>query len=278
MSSSLSVPHPAADANKYSRGKLVVVAGSARYPGAAVLAACAAERVGAGYTEVVASKPAVALVRAASPAIVARPFGTWDAAELPASSPERPCAVCAGPGFQDDDWSADVVARILKKAKCPVVVDGGGLARLGSAKALKRLVKREERGLPTVITPHGGEAARLAVPFGLPTDDPAQLADGLALALHAIVVLKGPDTHVSDGKRSRIMGEGTPALAKAGTGDVLAGIIGALLAQGVDAFEAAFSGAALHARAAASAASRLTDIAVTPTDVIAAIPDVLKES
>ncbi|MBQ9043889.1 MAG: NAD(P)H-hydrate dehydratase [Eggerthellaceae bacterium] len=276
MSFDVSKIRPAADDNKYTRGKLTVVAGSARYPGAAALAARASQRMGAGYTEVVTARKAVDIVRLASPSLVVRPFDEWSPEELPASREGKPCAVCIGPGFAGSDDEAALVVSVLKWAKCPVLVDGGGLAWLTSKKALKFLAKRGEKGLPTVLTPHGGEAARLAKPFSLPTDDPEQLAAGLSLALHAIVVLKGPDTYIADGKHFEVMREGTPALAKAGTGDVLAGMIGALLAQGVEPFEAACAGAELHARAGVAAAARLTDVAVCAEDVIESIPEVLK--
>ena len=267
---------PAPDANKYTRGKLTVIAGSARYPGAAALAARASQRMGAGYTEVITAREAVDVVRIASPSLVVRAFDDWDVEELPATKEGKPCAVCIGPGFVNDAESAALVLRVLKKAQCPVLIDGGGLAGLGSAKALKRLAKRADLGFATVITPHGGEAARLAKSLGLPVDSPEQLAMDLSKALHAIVALKGPDTQVADGDRIEAMREGTAALAKAGTGDVLAGMIGALLAQGVEPFEAALAGAWFHAKAGVAAAERLTDISVCAEDVIEAIPDVLK--
>lgn len=276
MSFDASSLQPEENANKYSRGKLVVVAGSARYPGAAVLAARAGQRTGAGYTEVITAREAVDVVRMSAPSLVVRSIDEWDPRELPESKKVKPCAVCVGPGFVGDEASAELVARVLKRADCPIVVDGGGLAGLGSAKALKRLAKRAEKGLSTVITPHAGEASRLAKPFSLKCDDPKQLAAGLSLALHAIVVLKGPDTFIADGKRVEKMDEGTPALAKAGTGDVLAGVIGALLAQGIEPFDAAVMGATLHARAGKAAAERLTDISVCPEDVINSIPEALQ--
>lgn len=273
----IDVPWPAADANKYSRGKLTIVAGSARYSGAAVLAALASQRMGAGYTEVVTDPSAVSLVRMASPSLVVRSEDDWKPSELKASTPEKPCAVCIGPGFAvDDDVAADLVARVLKKAPCPVLVDGGGLARLATKKNLKSLAERHAEGLSTIITPHGGEAARLAQSLGLPTGDAKRLAAGLSLATQAIVVLKGPDTYVSDGKRVERMTAGTPALAKAGTGDVLAGMIAAIVAQGVDAFNAAWLGASLHALAGVVAAETYTEISVVAEDVIAAIPQAIK--
>lgn len=267
---------PAPDANKYTRGKLTVIAGSAHYPGAAALAARASQRMGAGYTEVITARGAVNVVRMASPSLVVRAFDDWSAKELPENKEGKPCAVCIGPGFVNDAESAALVLRVLKRAKCPVLVDGGGLAALGSAKAVELLAKRAERNLATVITPHGGEAARLSAPYGLPASDPEKLAAGLSLALHVIVVLKGPDTYVSDSRRTEAMCEGTAALAKAGTGDVLAGMISALLAQGMQPFDAALAGAWFHAKAGKAAAERLTDIAVCAEDVIEAIPDALK--
>ena len=276
MSFSSDAFRPASDANKYTRGKLTVIAGSARYPGAAVLAARASQRMGAGYTEVITDRGAVNVVRMASPSLVVRSFNDWNAKELPENREGKPCAVCVGPGFVGDADSAALVSRVLKRAKCPVLVDGGGLSGLGSAKAIERLAKRAEDGFATVVTPHGGEAARLSASFGLAGDDPEKLAMGLSLALHAIVVLKGPDTYVSDGRRIEVMREGTAALAKAGTGDVLAGMIGALLAQGADPFEAALAGSWFHAKAGKVAAERLTDIAVCAEDVVEALPEALK--
>lgn len=267
---------PAPDANKYTRGKLILIAGCARYPGAAALAARASQRMGAGYTEVITAREAVDIVRLSSPSLVVRSFDDWSAKELPVSKEGKPCAVCVGPGFVSDTESAAIVLRVLKRAQCPVIVDGGGLAALGSAKAADLLAKRAERGFATVITPHGGEAARLAKPFDLPIDDPEQLAAGLSRTLHAVVVLKGPDTYVADADRVEPMREGTAALAKAGTGDVLAGMIGALLAQGVEPFDAALAGSWFHAQAGKVAAEHLTDIAVCAEDVIEAIPDALR--
>lgn len=272
------LPWPLETANKYSRGKLVVVAGCKRYPGAAVLAARASQRMGAGYTEVVTAPESVNVVRAASASLVVRPWNSWKPSELPAVAQGKPCAACVGPGFApDDEVLEELTLKVLRKSACPVLVDGGGLARLASRKALRVLAERAEAGWSTVLTPHGGEAARLAESLGVPTGDPERLAAGLALATRAVVVLKGPDTFVSDGRRTVKMGEGGPELAKAGTGDVLAGMVSALLAQGVECFDAAYLGAVVHARAGSAAAERYTSISVTAEDVVDAIPEVLRE-
>ena len=177
------LPLPAGDANKYTRGRLVVVAGSARYPGAACLAACAGQRAGAGYTEVVCAPEAVDLVRSCRSSLVVRSWLGWGAADLPADAPGKPVAFALGPGFDAEDAACTRTAYlVLKHADAPVLVDGGALAALSTPKGRRLLKRRFVRGLPTVVTPHGGEAARLAEPFGLPTDDPAGLARLVALA------------------------------------------------------------------------------------------------
>ena len=233
--------------------------------------------MGAGYVEVVTSKRAVDIVRSASPSLVVRTTGEWSADELPPASDARPCAVCIGPGFVPGAEKSDaLLMSVLKAAQQPVLVDGGALRRLGSSVALELLARRADEGFATVLTPHGGEAARLAASLRLGSGDPGQLACKLALALRSVVVLKGPDTYVSDGMRTEAMTLGTPALAKAGTGDVLAGMIGALLAQGIEAFSAALTGAALHAKAGIAAAGDLTEVSVCAEDVIDYIPRALK--
>ena len=271
----IALPLPSADANKYTRGVLTVIAGSKRYPGAACLAARAGMRMGAGYVKVVTDKAAVSLLLGAAPSLVVRTVKDWRPSELATIKKNSPQAVCIGPGFvPNDPRTAELVIGTLKQANCPVLVDGGGLSALGSKKALKALKNRKSRGLATVITPHGGEAARLQAALGIDADmdAPEQLAATLANATGAIVVLKGPDTYVSDGKRVVPMREGTPALAKAGTGDVLAGMISSLLAQGVNPLDAGVLGAMLHARAGVIAAQTYTVVGVTPEDAIEAIP------
>lgn len=264
---------PAEDANKYSRGKLTAVVGSARYPGAACLTACAAERMGAGYTEVVTHDRAVDLVRAASHSLVVRPRSTFSAADLAPSRPGKPCAYAVGSGFDSTDGeSARLVHALIKHAEAPVLVDGGGLDALACAKGRRLLKQRFVRGLSTVITPHAGEAARLAVPFSLPLDDPAALARLIALAYGVIALVKGPVTYASDGDRVVCVEGGTPALAKAGTGDVLAGMTGALLAQGLGALDACVLAATLHAGAGRLAQARLTSVCSVAQDVIDEIP------
>ena len=271
------LPLPASDAHKYSRGVLTVIAGSKRYPGAACLASRASQRMGAGYTEVITVKAARGLVLASSPSLVVRCMKEWSPDELKKVKKGSKRAVCIGPGFvPDDKRSEKLLLGVLKKARCPVLVDGGALSMLCSKKALKALAKRKDRGLVTVLTPHAGEAKRMQGSLRLRSENPGQLASVLSMATGAIVVMKGPDTFISSGGQVYPMYEGTPALAKAGTGDVLAGMIASLLAQGVDPASAAVLGATLHARAGVAAAQAYTEIGVTAEDVIDHIPQAIR--
>lgn len=319
------LPWPDDQANKYSRGKLTLVAGCADYPGAACLAALAAQRMGAGYTEVACAPQSVAAVRAVSPSLVVR---AWD--ELAAYAqldpderdegvatapmavrsqlagpdgqagtprialpvrpthkaprpralgpvvPHHPLGFLVGSGFTAaDSLSAKLTCAVLAAASAPVLVDGGGLDALTSPEGRLLLRRRFVNGFPTVITPHAGEAARLAEPLALPVDDPARLSLLLAQAYGVTAMVKGPTTYISDGEGVVRMTDGTPALAKAGTGDVLAGMTAALLAQGLASLDACVLAATLHARAAQAAAKRLTSICVVAEDVVAAIPEAI---
>lgn len=263
-----------ADINKYTRGKLILVVGSASYTGAAALASCAAERMGAGYTEVVTACEAVAVVRQASMSLVVHDRSTWSVQSLKPSTQSHPCAVGIGSGFEGSDEERALTYEVLQQAECPVLVDGMALSFMGKKKARKILDWRKEQGLATIFTPHGGEAARLAQAADIQLDqsDPAANVQLLATTYNVLLVLKGPQTFISDGEKITPMTAGTPALAKAGTGDVLAGMISSLLAQGIEPFEAAVVATTAHALAGREASSRFTEISVIASDLISFIP------
>lgn len=274
------LPFPQVNAHKYSRGKLLVVAGSAPYPGAACMAAYAGQRMGAGYVEAFTHPGNVAKLQAYRPSLVVR---SWDQLlsrdSLEGAREGRPVAYLVGSGFDAmDSDSAHLLLHVLKHAEAPVLVDGGAIAGLVGTAARAQCRARHERGLATVVTPHSGEAAVIGRPLGLSGLPQVDYAEELAWEYGAIVVLKGANTVVSDGEHSFAMTEGTAALAKAGTGDVLAGMVGALLAQGLEPLDACVLGATLHARAGVAAALQFTDICVTPEDVIEAIPAAVRRT
>ncbi|MDO4443078.1 MAG: NAD(P)H-hydrate dehydratase [Slackia sp.] len=274
------LPVVRADANKYTRGVCELVVGSERFAGAAVLAAKAANRMGAGYVKVYACEQVAAALHIAQPSSVVLP-----AEEFSASSHEariaRPHAVVAGCGMAGTEDEVRLVLDVLDKTKACVLVDGGGLAALACDEGIAVLRRRAAAGLPTVITPHGGEAARLArfvaKRCGSRVDDSCadapRTASDLARAFDAVCVLKGPDTFIATGNEESpddviLMDRGTPALSKAGTGDILAGAIGSLLAQGCDPADACVAGSFVHARAGVLASRDIGEPCVTAEDVL----------
>lgn len=269
---------PEVDAHKYSRGKLTLVAGSSVYPGAACLAAYAGQRMGAGYTMVYCDPDSLQLIRQYRPSLVGASWENLRIDDISVSRPGRPAACVAGCGFTvKSPEQAKLALRLVRGVEAPLLVDGGALFALGSVEGRLACEERAERGLPLILTPHGGEADRLAKAARIYDAEGMALACELAKAYRCIVVLKGPTTFIADSEHVVTMSHGTAALAKAGTGDVLSGMIGALLAQGRDPFDAAVVGATVHAYAGQAAALELTSIAVTPEDVIEYIPVVLKD-
>ena len=270
------VPHPLAEDNKYSRGIVHVVGGSTLYPGAAALAARAAQRTGAGYTQVWCAQESVHDVRAGRPSLVVRPWDKHALASALGRDETRNATVLVGPGTESADDITLSLLKIALNTTLPLVVDAGALGTLAAHARIdlaRQLDARRKANAPLVLTPHAGEAARLCDGIGERPTSPDEIAIALAHGYRAVVALKGPDTIIADNGTLYRMQEGTAALAKAGTGDVLAGIIAALLAQGLNAFDAAALGTLLHARAGACAAQTYSDIGVIPEDVIERVPE-----
>ncbi|WP_030738563.1 bifunctional ADP-dependent NAD(P)H-hydrate dehydratase/NAD(P)H-hydrate epimerase [Streptomyces griseus] len=248
------LPEPGAESDKYRRGVVGVVAGSARYPGAAVLAVAGALHGGAG---------AVRYVGPGADAVIAR-FPETLVHAGPPSRAGRVQAWVVGPGLGDGDDAARAVADVLA-TDVPVLVDADGL-RLLDAETVRT------RTAPTVLTPHAGEAAAL---LGAARDEveSGRLAAvrELAARYRATVLLKGSTTLVAEARDTpvRVNPTGTSWLATAGSGDVLSGLTGSLLAAGLAPRDAASVGAYLHGLAA----RRGSDGApVSAQDVAAGIP------
>jgi len=244
------LPERPFESHKWSVGSLLVVGGSPGMLGATNLVAMGALRAGAGM--VVVGVPGEEATRrvaggeAVARALAATQDGRLDepAAKEVLAALERFTALAVGPGLGTDERTVAAVRRVVAEAPVPLVVDADGLNALAGDLAPLR-----ERTAETVLTPHDGEFARLA---GAPPG-PDRLAGVRALAVQtgAVVLLKGSTTLVAhpDG-RAVVNLNGGPWLATAGTGDVLTGVIAALLAQGLPALEAAALAAWLHGRAA----------------------------
>jgi hydroxyethylthiazole kinase-like uncharacterized protein yjeF len=263
------LPRPTAESDKYRRGVVGIVAGSRTYTGAAMLSVGGALRTGVGMVRFVSVAHPAELVRARWPEAVVTELPDDGSGVLDAG---RVQAWVVGPGIGTDDVAKSLVAQVLS-ADVPVIVDADALTILSSRPQLLR-----ERGAPTVLTPHAGELTRL---LGFDADARSDIearrphyARRAAADLGATVLLKGSTTVVAspDGV-ARVNPTGTPWLASAGSGDVLSGMTGALLAGGLSALDAASCAAYVHGAAARLAVMRYGgESPLIADDVVAEIP------
>ena len=263
------LPTRASDADKRSAGAPLVIAGSPQFPGAAVLCARGAARAGAGYVTLAVPEGAAASVRAH---LIEQVVTTYDEREPNAAIgaiadlARHSGAIAIGPGLGLSEGMGRIVRGVIEETDLPIVADASALFHL--AKHLDRV--REKR---IVITPHAGEFARLS---GRGTFAPNERLARLRafVAEHGVVtLLKGRTTLIADAATLHVNPTGTAALATAGTGDVLTGIIATLLAQDLAPIDAARVGAYWHGRAGALAA-RARPIGVVAGD----LPDLLGEA
>lgn len=251
------IPRKQASDNKYSAGSVLVVGGAPGMTGAVCLAAEAAFRADAGYVAVAVPEGSLAIVETK----LLEPVKlTWEDAFIAAG---RAGAVALGPGLGRTPEAKALVARALAELEQPIVLD---------ADALHELEPGDWRA-PVVLTPHAGELGRLI------GEDSAwvsahrlEAARRAAEAFGCVCLLKGADTIVAaPGERTLVCPVDAPALASAGTGDVLTGILAAFLAKGVEPRLAAAAAATAHGLAAQSVAHRT---GVTASDVIGALPSI----
>lgn len=279
------LPHPKRDANKFTRGSAAIIAGSARFPGAATLATAAA-RCGSGYTVLVTPQAAAASAHAhlASIPVCAVPQHNGCFCLDSLSDVNEACtraqALVIGPGIGRGLEVAQFLREFLAKESRPLVLDADAITLL--AKDPSILDARKANGIINVLTPHVGEAARLlGREVSSKIEGAVQDAIVIAKRFHAIVALKGAQTVIASYNEDYVIfSDGGPELAKAGSGDVLCGMVGAMLAQQSAAQAAALTplnavclAVYVHAYAAKLAAAKITDIAVMPEDVISNIGD-----
>ena len=241
------LPHREVDSHKRSRGSVAILGGSKGMSGAVILAAEGAMRAGAGYvtagvTEEVQPIVAGSLAEGVTRALTGEE--TLGPQALDEFKPvlERATALALGPGLAEGDGQRDLVVNALRTIGLPIVLDADGLNVLaGHTSALS---DREEA---TVITPHPAELARLLeVDASEIQTDRVEAARSAAQRFGCVVVLKGFRTLIAAGDRLVVNPTGGPALATAGTGDVLTGVIATFLAQGLAPFEAAVVGTYVH--------------------------------
>lgn len=270
------LPRRGAGSTKFSSGDVVVVGGSRGMTGAPCMAAAAAMRAGAGYAAVACPASLepifeVKLTEVMTLGVAEGETGALggDAEAAIAERAARANAVVLGPGLGRSEQAATLIRQLASRLEAPLLIDADGLNALGTELSSLRAPR------PLILTPHAGELARLLGADSSEEITTARLrqARRAAEACGGIVVLKGDDTIVTDGERFAVNGLASPGLATAGTGDVLCGVIAALLARGADPFHAACAGVLAHARAGRAAAARLGADAVIAGDVITALPE-----
>jgi NAD(P)H-hydrate epimerase len=260
---------------KFSSGQVVIAGGSRGLTGAVRMSSLAAIRAGAGYATVAVPADLEPIFESSQPEVMSAGCPGGDGCLAPASLKrllktfERAAAGVLGPGLGRDPGSIELARDAAAAIEAPLVIDADGLNAF--ADDAGRLATRPAL---TILTPHAGELGRL---LGRSSEEIG--AQRLAVAREAaqragaVVVLKGDDTIVTDGERVAINVLSAPALATAGTGDVLSGITAAMLARGLEPFTAACAAVLAHARAGREAARRIGAAeSVIAGDVIEAIP------
>lgn len=257
------LPMPSGESDKYRRGVVGIAAGSQAYTGAAVLAVGGALRAGAGMVRYVGPSEPVAQVRAHWPEAVVTEL---DRPSLDGVG--RVQAWVLGPGLGTDDWAHRLAAEVLS-GDVPVLIDADGLSLVARDRSLLL------RSAPVVLTPHAGELSRLLrVPRERIEAARLEHARRAAAELGVTVLLKGSTTVVAEeGRPVRVNATGTSWLATGGTGDVLSGLTGALLAGGLDGYDAASCGAYLHGLAGRLAARSAP---LVSADVATAVPEAIR--
>jgi ADP-dependent NAD(P)H-hydrate dehydratase / NAD(P)H-hydrate epimerase len=260
---------------KFSSGQIAIAGGSRGLTGAVRMTSLAAIRAGAGYATVAVPADLEMVFELAQPEVMSVGCPGGDGCLVPASRKaalrtfERAAAGVVGPGLGRNPGSFELAREIVGEIEVPLVLDADGLNAFAG-----RLEELRARKAPTVLTPHAGELGRL-LGRGSAEVDAHRLACAreAAGAAGAIVVLKGDDTIVTDGARVAVNGTSAPALATAGSGDVLSGVTAALLARSHDPFAAVCAAVVGHARAGRIAAERVGAAeSVIASDVIDAVP------
>jgi len=266
-------PHREAGSTKFTSGQVVVIGGSRGLTGAVCLSALGAIRSGAGYATVAVPADLESIFEIKLTEVMSLGCASREGRLRPAASEqilgatERAASVVLGSGMGREQGTQRLARELTQRIRSPLVLDADGLnAHAGRIEALA------EREHPLVLTPHEGEMGRL-----LDRDSDEIKASRLESARDAakrsgaVVVLKGDDSIVTDGERVAVNAVSSPQLATAGTGDVLTGVIAALIARGLDPFSATCAAVLAHSRAGRVAGERVGHDSVIAGDVAEAM-------
>jgi NAD(P)H-hydrate epimerase len=271
----------AADTHKGDFGKVCVIAGSIGMSGAAALAGRAALRAGAGLVRVATPKSVLPIVASIESSFTTIPLPEDNAGRIAANAvniilnliPDNDC-IAFGPGLGITQGVSSVLERLLEQKGLRLIIDADGLNNLSKINDWPRKNKAD-----IILTPHPGEMKRLWTGLfrtTLPSDRQSQAAQ-LANKTGTTVVLKGKGTIVTDGEKLYVNKTGNPGMATGGTGDVLTGVITALVGQGLSNFDAAVLGVYVHGLAGDIAAKKFGQISLIATDVIESLGEAFKK-
>lgn len=272
-------PRPV-EGHKGTFGRVLVVAGSIGMTGAAALVGRAALRAGAGLVRVATAKSALPIVAAIEPSYTTLPLPEDNAGRVSSkalnailNAAEENDVVAIGPGMGQSTGLRSVLETLIQQEGLRLLIDGDGLNNLSR---LAGWTKKRKADL--VLTPHPGEMKRLW--SGLfreeMSQDRQQTATQVAQATHAVTILKGAGTIVTDGQRVYANTTGNPGMGTAGAGDVLTGVTVALMGQGLSSFDAAILGVYIHGLAGDLAAAQLGQVSLIATDIIDFLPEAFK--
>jgi ADP-dependent NAD(P)H-hydrate dehydratase len=264
------------DAHKGDFGRVCIIAGSVGMSGAAALAGRAALRAGAGLVRVAVPKSVLPIVASIEPSFTTIPLAEDNTGRISAKAintildavNENDC-LAFGPGIGVSGALGLVIETLIKQPQLRLVIDADGLNNLSTIKDWPGMVKAN-----LIITPHPGEIKRLWKGlFREPLPDQRQQqAAQLAQRTKTVAALKGAGTVVTDGQKVYINKTGNPGMATAGSGDVLTGIITALIGQGLSNFDAAVMGVYIHGLAGDIAAEKIGQVSLIATDIIESLP------
>jgi len=266
--------HRAPGSTKFSSGQVVIVGGSRGLTGAVCLSASGAIRAGAGYATVAVPQDLEQIFEVKLTEVMSLGCASRDGRLRPAASEqilgatERAACVVLGSGMGREQGTQRLIQELTLRIEAPLVIDADGLN--AHAGKIDKLAGREG---PLVLTPHAGEMGRL---LGRDSSEieakRAESAREAARRSGGVVLLKGDDSIVTDGERLAVNRVSAPELATAGTGDVLSGVIAAMIARGLEPFAATCAAVIAHARAGRDAGERIGRDSVIAGDVVDSIP------
>ena len=272
------LPHRPKDSNKGTFGRVLCVCGSYGMAGAAYLCAKASLRSGAGLVEILTVRENPPVLQTLLPAAIVTAYDTENTdMRVIDSAISRATAVVCGCGMGINPTSRQIVARVLRTCEAPLVLDADALNLISRNPSLKKYAKNK------IITPHPAEMSRLT---GISTEEISEnrlsVCHDFAKQHELVCLLKGHNTAVCDGSdKIYVNNSGNSGMATAGSGDVLAGIIGGILAQNNDGklslLDVAALGAYIHGLAGDVAASKMGEYSLIASDIIDALPLVLKK-